>query len=48
MGVYAQIGYNAPGLKVVNFLERGAISRAASEREGGCQGSKDVEKNSQD
>jgi len=31
-----------------NRLERDAISGAASEREGGCQGSKDVEKKSQD
>jgi len=31
-----------------NRLERDAISRAASEREGGGQGSKDVEKNPQD
>ncbi len=31
-----------------NRLERDAISRAASEREGDCQGSKDVEKNSHD
>jgi hypothetical protein len=31
-----------------NCLERDAISLTASKREGGCQGLKDVEKNSQD
>jgi len=35
-------------LSLGSRLERDAISRAASEHEGGCQGSKDVEENSQD